>query len=314
MKVLPRPVSCRTRLHSAAALRQEQSPQVSRSLTIHEPRSLNERAKAVEAAIDLALCYWRERAFNAARTTLQDALSCLPDEQNDLRAAALVYCAMVEAAVARYDESSRFLTEAAPLLRASRDYILRGKFHNQQAIMMWGRGRSEQRREYLERALEEYAAAISYFKHAGNARLEAHIENNLGLLYFELAKLDEAHQHLERARKLLMNIKDRGSLAQVNESLARVLLTQGRTAQAEELIRNAVKVLEQGERQAALAEALTTQGVTLARLGQKDEAFEAHKRAIEIAAQASLRPPVPIDSPIVKRVLILKRLRKLWKK
>src|SRR5688572_19239986 len=54
-------------------------------------KSLNEKSKAHEAAIELAGCYHREGALNAARATLQDILSSLPDDCEELRAAALLW-------------------------------------------------------------------------------------------------------------------------------------------------------------------------------------------------------------------------------
>jgi len=65
-----------------------------------------------------------------------------------------------------------------------------------------------------------------------------------------------------------VNLKDSGSIAQVDETRARVLLAQGRNVEAEKVIRSAVRTLEAGGEQALLAEVLTTQGTVLARLGQ----------------------------------------------
>ena len=72
-------------------------------------------------------------------------------------------------------------------------------------------------------------------------------------------------------------------MAQVDDTRARTLLAEGHIAESERLARSAVRVLERGDQQAALAEALTTQGVALARLGNHPRAKALLERAIEAA-------------------------------
>ena len=108
------------------------------------------------------------------------------------------------------------------------------------------------------------------------------VENNLGFLFFNANRFDEAHEHLERARRIFSALKDRGSVAQVDDTRARVLLAQGRNEEAEKVARAAVRALEQGGRQSLLAEALTTHGIALARLALHDYARQAFFRAMEV--------------------------------
>ena len=61
------------------------------------------------------------------------------------------------------------------------------------------------------------------------------------------------------------------------------MLAQGHVAEAERLVRSAVRVLERGDQQAVLAEALTTQGIALARLGNHPRSKVLLERAIEVA-------------------------------
>ncbi|HEY2973829.1 MAG TPA: response regulator, partial [Pyrinomonadaceae bacterium] len=130
------------------------------------------------------------------------------------------------------------------------------------------------------------AAASFYHEKAGNIRYLARVENNLGYLYFTIGQYKDAHEHLDRARKLFMRLNDAGTAAQVDETRARTLLAEGRLRQAERMVKAAVKTLEHGGQQAVLAEALTTQGTILARLGNHDRARELLQRAIEIAQTA----------------------------
>src|SRR5437764_2576900 len=50
---------------------------ISQSVAIFE--KLQETEKVAESYIDLAICYWREGAFNEARVTLQETLNRLGD-------------------------------------------------------------------------------------------------------------------------------------------------------------------------------------------------------------------------------------------
>jgi two-component system chemotaxis response regulator CheY len=81
-------------------------------------------------------------------------------------------------------------------------------------------------------------------------------------------------------------MKDSVHTSQVDDTRARVLLAEGRVPEAEKIVRSAVRVLERGGEQSLLAEALTTHGLTLARMGDHERARTTLKRAIEIARSA----------------------------
>ncbi|HKS29219.1 MAG TPA: sigma 54-interacting transcriptional regulator [Pyrinomonadaceae bacterium] len=72
----------------------------------------------------------------------------------------------------------------------------------------------------------------------------------------------------------------------MNDTRARVFLAQGHDVDAERVVRGAVRTLERGDELSLLAEALTTHGVALARLGRQEEARGALSRAIEVAERA----------------------------
>lgn len=72
-------------------------------------------------------------------------------------------------------------------------------------------------------------------------------------------------------------------VAAVDDTRARVFLAENRLADAERVIRQSIRTLERGGEQAALAEALTTYGVVLARLGRHARSRELLERAIEVA-------------------------------
>jgi CheY-like chemotaxis protein len=105
-------------------------------------------------------------------------------------------------------------------------------------------------------------------------------------LFSTISKFDQAHEHLDRAQALFTTLRDSVHLAQVDETRARVMLKQGRVVEAEKTVRAAVRTLEKGGEQSLLAEALTTQGTALARLGDPSRAEVILQRASEIAEGA----------------------------
>src|SRR5439155_9930103 len=159
---------------------------------------------------------------------------------------------------------------------------LKGAFHNELARLFRWFGRAEN----VDRALIEYAAASFHFEQAGNDRYLARVENNLGFLFYTIGRYKDAHYHLDRARHLFLRLRDVGTAAQVDETRARTLLAEGRVIEAERLIRSAVRTLGKGGQQAVLAEALTTQGIALARLGSHERSKAVLEHAIEVAATA----------------------------
>ncbi|HYG82160.1 MAG TPA: sigma-54 dependent transcriptional regulator, partial [Pyrinomonadaceae bacterium] len=246
--------------------------------------ALDAPAGAAEAHIELAWCYWREGAYDEARVTLREALSKLSDTGEELRAIALVRLGDVERAAIRLNDALRVLSEAAPLVEASHNHSLKGRFHNTLAVVLKNLGASEKRSDYIDRALVEFAAASYHFEQAGHTRFRARVENNLGFLFLRANRFGEAGLHLDRARRLFSGLKDHGSVAQVDETRARLLLAQGKNSDAERVVRAAVHVQEKGDEQSLLAESLTTYGTALARLGQVERARLVLQRATETAA------------------------------
>jgi tetratricopeptide (TPR) repeat protein len=75
----------------------------------------------------------------------------------------------------------------------------------------------------------------------------------------------------------------------VDESRSRAFLKGGDYAAAERAARSAAEALEAGGEQSLLAEALTSHGVALARLGERRRALATLRRAEDVARQAGDR-------------------------
>jgi CheY-like chemotaxis protein len=260
---------------------------ITESLAIFE--ELHDAEKVAEAQTHLAYCYWHQGEFDEARTLLRDVLSRLPDVNNEVRALALIRYAIVERSAGRLIEALHIHTEAAPLFDKINNHALKAMFHSGLAETLRKLSSIEQREDYVDRAIIEYVATSYHLDQLGNERNRARVENNLGLLLSSVGRFAEAHEHVNRARRIFAGLKDAGSVAQVDDTRARVLLAEGRHAEAERAARAAVRALEKGDGQALLAEALTTHGVALARTGQYDRARRALERALAVAGRVGDR-------------------------
>jgi len=270
--------------HQAEGSQETAKNLITQSVRIFE--ELGQAEGVAEAHSDLALCYWREGSFDEARINLKSALANLTSGNVELRAVILIRAGMVEIAAHRLSEALRILNEALPLLEQSSDHALKGTFHNLFAVLFRRLAKAENRDDYVDQALIEYAAASFHFEQAGHTRFQGCVDINLGFLFFTLGRFAESHEHLDRARDLFLAIGDSVHLAQVNDTRARAMLSEGRLNEAERFARSAVKTLEKGDEQALFAEALTTYGVVLARTGRQPSARVQLQHAIEVAQTA----------------------------
>jgi tetratricopeptide (TPR) repeat protein len=253
---------------------------ISESLTIFQDTKY--RKKIAEAQTELALCYWRTGEYNEARDILNEALSHLTTH-SEVKAKAVVRLAIVECEAASYAKASRVLTEHADLFQKINNETLKGSYHVTLGTVLRHLWEAKQRGDYIDRALIEYAAASYHFERAEHRCYLANVENQLGLVYFHINRCDEAHQHLDRARRIQVSLRDAGMVAQYDETRACVFLKQGRFAEAERTARAAVYAQEKTGRHALIAEALITHGRALARLGKYGGALAAFHRAFELS-------------------------------
>lgn len=254
---------------------------ITQSIELFEKHEQTQRV--AEARGELGLCYWREGSYDEARVTLRDALDRVDKQNAELKAILLIRAGIVEVDSRRFSQALQFYNEAEPLLNATDDDELKGSFHVSFAILFRRLATTDDNRDHIDRALIEYTAASFHFEQAGNQRYLARVENNLGFLYFTISRYRDAHQHLDRARDLFIELEDTGTVAQVDETRARTLLAEGNARSAERLIKTVVKTLKKGGQQALLAEALTTHGTVLARLGKSSRARGLLQQAIEVA-------------------------------
>lgn len=199
---------------------------------IHESLNIfqttNYRRKVAEAQTELALCYWRTGEYNEARDVLNEALTLLTT-QSEVKAKAVVRLAIVERVAANYSKPLRILTDSAPLFHKINNETLKGSYHQILGTVLRHLWEAKKRGDFIDRALIEYAAASYHFEQAEHRCYLANVENQLGLIYLNINRYEDAHQHLDRARRIHANLKDAGTVAQVDETRASVFLNRGAT-------------------------------------------------------------------------------------
>lgn len=238
--------------------------------------------KSGEARVELGYCYYRQGWFDLARSTLRSSLKDLTNNEADLKGIALVRLATVERHASRLHDALSLLNEAGSLF----DWLspwTKGRYHLEFATTLKDLGIAENQSEHFDRALNHYRDALSHFKAIGNQRYTAIIENNHGYLLSALRRFDEAQIHLEHSRRLFQELGDQVRRAQVDETLAQLYLASEEYGLAQRCVSRAVETLETVAEGALLAEALTTQGLVLCRLGRRHEAKPILHRAQRVA-------------------------------
>jgi len=247
--------------------------------------SIGDLKRVAAARVELAYCYWHAGALDEARIMFTEALQRLTTEGNT-RANGLFGLSVVEWSASRYDEALTILIDNAPLFKKITNRTLKGVYHMQLAMVLRKLVTPQNKSIQLRKVLSEYEEADRLFKLAHHNLYRATVKNNIGNALRELSRFKQAQEYLDEARRLAVNLKDKVKTAQFDESRAQLFIKQGKFVEAEAAARHAVRTLEKGEHYSLLAEALTTQGVALARLGKSEPAQFTFQKAIEVAHQA----------------------------
>lgn len=245
-------------------------------------RSQGTPAKVSEAQYELGMCYWRLGAHDEARIVMAEALKPLTDADVELKAKILIRRTVVEIWESRYYEALSILKEAEPVFNSAGD-ALKGRWHGQMGLVLDKLATAEGNADRYDSAIIEYTAAIYHYEQARHERYCGNNLNNLAMLLYKLRRYRDAHEHLDRAQLIFTKLKDTGSLAQVNETRARVLVAEKKYRDAGRIIAGVIKAFEAGGESGLLADALTVQGVVWARLGAHESSLDILRQAVKVA-------------------------------
>ncbi|HJP94514.1 MAG TPA: helix-turn-helix domain-containing protein [Pyrinomonadaceae bacterium] len=252
---------------------------ISESLTIFESR--NHKKKIAEAQTELALCYMRVGEYENASDLLKLALTQLATD-GELKAKAVLRSGIVKRHAGPLNEALEFLTKNTALFERVNSQLLKGCYHQTLGDVLKDLYELERTGDYIDRAFMEYTAASYHLEKAEHKRYLGHVENNRGFLYLKINHCADAHEHLSRARRIFANLNDKVTLAQVDETRARVFLKEKKNAEAEKAARSSVLALENSDRPSLLAESLKRHGIALARVGNYADALTAFRRSVHL--------------------------------
>ncbi len=265
---------------------------LTRCLEIYQ--RLGDRLEIIETKYELALCYWREGAFDEARIIINSALTLLEAGDEYWEGKLLHRAAVIEFKAQNLQETLRLLRKAQGKIGTGDYPLLKGKLHSELGLVLRSIFLREETfavkisvtgsdyyKQYLHFALYEYTKARALFEQASHRRYAAYVENNIGNLYLSQGRYEEAQRYLGLALRRFRELDDSGSAAQVTESMAGVYLAQGKLGKALTCARAAVEAFRRGDDRALLSEALVTLGRVYARRGQCERAGEVLRQAIE---------------------------------
>jgi signal transduction histidine kinase/ActR/RegA family two-component response regulator len=243
---------------------------------------MGKTTKAIEARIELGCCYFHQGLLDLAHSTMRSCIANLTDENHEIWAGAIIRLAIVERYMGRLHSALSLLEQLSSNEKKLSPWT-KGRFRTEMANTLKEVGTAEGSAHFFGLALKHYQKAAIEFEQIGNSRYAAAVENNRGYLLLTLKRFGESRPHLLRARGLFEALSDTIGCAQVDETLAQLYLGSGDYEAAQVNIELAVNTLEGSGEDGLLAEALTTQGLILCRLGHRQEAKPILERARRVA-------------------------------
>jgi tetratricopeptide (TPR) repeat protein len=246
-------------------------------------QSCDNLSKISEANCELGGCYFRAGAYEEARIMYAQAFNGATPEQH---CKTVIGAAIVEIFTGRYERADEILREAKPFFDDASD-ALKARWHGQLGLLL--RRSARGRIEFLDRAIIEFTAAIYHYERAGHIRFCGRNLNNLAPILYKLGRYAEAHEQLDRAHLIFSRLRDKGNVAQVEETRARALIAEGRYVDAGRVIKGVVEILERGGESALLVDALTNKAIVQARLADHVQASQTFRHAIRLGEESGAR-------------------------
>ncbi len=231
------------------------------------------------AAVDLARVHTARREYDLAAPLFARALE-LAEQSGSIVARAQALASSGDFAIYRedYDEAQRQLEEARPLYEEAGVDSSLGRVLYRLAVVAWYQGDLDQ----AERLSRDSIRTLAPLEDRGTL---CEAQRWLAEVLLAKGKVDEAERYAEAALDTV-GPQDMSSRASTRSTLARVRSAQGRGADAEKLLREAVDIIDETEYCAFGRETLEALAQLLRDGGRADEA-EAFERRLDGGRVAS---------------------------
>jgi DNA-binding winged helix-turn-helix (wHTH) protein/tetratricopeptide (TPR) repeat protein len=244
--------------------------------------------RAREARIELALCYYRQGRFDLGRAALLEAMEGLGSKEPELRCLALVRLASLERHSGQLNDALEYLKQATELVESSGPWVS-GRFHLELAATYKELATANGDPNLFERSIDFHLKSLREFEAIGNIRLLGIARNNLGFLLLTWGQYERAIPHLWTAWVVFERLGDKVRRAQVDDTLARLLIALREFELAKMVSERATDIFQNGDEDALFAEVLTTRGLVMCKLDQGRDAIITLERAYGIAARCGDR-------------------------
>ena len=231
------------------------------------------------AAVDLARVHTARREYDLAAPLFARALE-LAEQSGSIVARAQALASSGDFAIYRedYEEARRQLEEARPLYEEAGVDSSLGRVLYRLAVVAWHQGDLDQ----AERLSRDSIRTLAPLEDRGTL---CEAQRWLAEVLLAKGKVDEAERYAEAALDTV-GPQDMSSRASTRSTLARVRSAQGRSTEAEKLLREAVDIIDETEYCAFGRETLEALAQLLRDGGRADEA-EAFERRLDGGRVAS---------------------------
>src|SRR5207248_2703083 len=147
---------------------------------------------------------------------------------------------------------------------------------------------------YQENALAHFGAALAVAEDTGDSVLQARLHRRIGSLHWDAGDRNRALAEYRAGLALLDNQTQHIELALLHQEMGRLAFRVGDNQQAVEWAERALHIVNQlaagaddrTETAIAIAQAYTTLGAALARLGRLDEAVQHVEQSLAVALES----------------------------
>ncbi len=238
--------------------------------------NLDMHEKAAECDTSLALACWRSGELLDADIWLEVAMAYDLPASNPTRLFTYVTRSLINLSNRRYKENLEMAERIEADLRLHGDSFLNGNF----CINI---GLSLKNEERISEALGQFELARFYHERSGHRIYLATVENNLAQLYKTEKRFERAHECIDHAAGIFIDIGDKTREGFALDTKALIFFAEGRQDAALEAIERAILVLDQTENAAYKMDAFVTKAKILLYLHDFTSAVLSLLSAVEIA-------------------------------
>lgn len=222
--------------------------------------------KAAEARTMLGHCYWLTGEIDESNLIFDQVEAEFKDNVlHPVYLQAKIYRLMIAMWSGTFQEALSTVKGLVGPMTFCKDKRLLAMFHNHA-------GRIFQGCDYPYEAEFHYMEAIRTSKAAGNDRFVAINLNNLGYLFNDLGRCDDALMLIDQAIERFKELNDAGWVPHAIDTRALILINKGNLEEALNTIDGALQIFETGDDYAGLVDSMWTKCRCLLRMDRRAEA------------------------------------------